>query len=205
VSFEETIPGLFRMHAYSCTRYLGDTTIVVGPDTIILPVYDSVFSDTSLVVEKSLRGGMLDGCVLRKESGRWTLWRMAGGGQFHAPTPDDAPYIASLDLAGSQTTHTIYYRPDTTQFGIQRFYEPGELPSWPAGDSVRVEGLLTNDLDCAGYLLLAGNRYEGFSGWVPLTAAGTYRLRFAYIPVEVMYEMDGDYVAILWSVSVRVD
>jgi hypothetical protein len=84
VTIAETIPGLLRLHAYSYTRYLRDSLLVVSPtETLRLPLYDTLFSDTSMVVEKKLAGASTDGCVLRKTDGQWEFWKVAGGSRFY--------------------------------------------------------------------------------------------------------------------------
>ncbi len=206
ITIVETIPGVLRLHAYASTRYLGDTTIIVGPDTIVLPVYDTLFSDTSLYIEKALRGASTDGCVLRKNGGSWVLAEVGGGSWFYAPGPDDAPYIAQLTLNGDHAAHTILLRPDTTQFGIHRLYAPDELPSWPVGDSLYASAVLSTDLDCIDCIHCDGDRYAGTqSDRAPLSRPGTQRLLYERIPVEVLYDADVEYIATIWGISIRVE
>jgi len=206
VAIAETIPGRLSLHAYSYTRYLRESLVVISPgETLRLPVYDSLFSDTSMMVEKRLAGTSTNGCVLRKAAGQWGLWKVAGGSRFFAPGPDDAPYISWLCLEGGGREDTVYLRPDTLQSGIQRFFAPEALPTYAVGDSLRVTGFAANDLDVAGYVCLDHTRYELAPSSVPLTKPGLQRFFFELMPVPVLYEMDGDYVATVWGIAVNVE
>ena len=206
VTMAETIPGILRMHAYAYTRYLGDTVIIEPPDTIVLPVYDSVFSDTSMYVEKRFWGQSVDGMVFKKENGEWKLWKYGGGSRFYAPSPDEAPYLASCDIADPDTTITIQLRPDTTQYGIQRFYAESELPTYHVGDSISVSSVLTTVLDAANYSFLNHVRHEfSAADKIPLDQPGVFRLFVEQIPIEVLYEQSGDAVMLVWGVTIKVE
>ncbi len=206
VTMVETIPGLLRMHAYSYTRYLGDTVIIEPPDTIVLPVYDSVFSDTSMIIEKRFEGHSTGGAVFRKENGEWRLWKYVGGSRFYAPSADEAPYLASCDIADPDTTITIELRPDTTQYGVHRFYSADELPTYQVGDSISVSSVLTTVLDAANYSYLNNVRHEfSASDKICLDQPGIFRLFVEQIPIEVLYETDGDGIMLVWGVTIRVE
>ena len=205
VTLTETIPGKLRLHAYSYTRYLFDSLIFVPPnETLRLPVYDTLFTDTSMIVEKELAGASIDGCVLRQTGGQWELWKTAGGGRFYAPGPDDAPYIMWVCLASGSREDTVWLRPDTLHYGIQRFFPLDALLTYAVGDSLRVSGFLTNVTDAATYVYLDHVRHETEFGWVPLTPPGRRRLFVEVMPIEVLWEMTGDYNATVWGIPIDV-
>ncbi|OYD17307.1 hypothetical protein CH330_00505 [candidate division WOR-3 bacterium JGI_Cruoil_03_51_56] len=203
VTIVETIPGKFHMHAYSYTRYLRDTVFETGET---LHLYDSGFSDTSMIVVKELSGTSTNGCVLKKEDGNWQLWKLAGGSRFYSPNPEDAPYLAYLYLTNGSEEYKITLRPDTSQYGIQRFYDlEDELPTFKVGDTIYVRGLATTVLDAANYFYFDGVRHEfKSSDKIPLTQAGIHRLYAEQIPIEVLYEIGGDYSSVVWGIAVKV-
>jgi len=206
VTFAETIPGILKLHAFKYTRFLKDT--VIGEDT--LQLYDTLFTDTSFYVEKPLYGTMLNGCVLKKTGGAWTLWKVAGGSRFWAPNPDDAPYLAYVYLTaknavGETTQYTMNLRPDSTHNGIQRLYTMEELPTFRVGDSLWSRGLATTVLDAANYLHFGAERHEfRSSDKIGLTAAGTFKVYMEQIPIEILYEQGGQYTALVWGMPIRV-
>ncbi len=206
VTTAETIPGILRFHAYSFTRYLHDTMFFPAPgETLILAFYDTVFTDTSMIVEKSLSGNSVGGCVLKKENGEWGLWKYAGGNRFYAPSLEDAPYIAYIYIAGPDTTYDIRLRPDTTESGIQRFYTPDELPTFSVGDTISVSGVATYDLNSPHYSYFNRERHEFIStDAIALDSPGVYRLSFEEIPATVLYEIKGEYEALVWGAVIRV-
>jgi len=219
VTMVESIPGVFRMHAFSYTRYLRDSLFFPSPgETLTLQFYDTLFSDTSMVVEKNLYGTTTDGAVFKKTGGTWDLWKVGGGSRFYAPTPDDAPYLAYCYLTNGDQSDTIELRPDTLQSGIQRFYDmEDELPTYRVGDSIYCSSLATTVLDAANYLHFRGERYEwSSSDKIALTEPGVFRLYLEQIPIEVTYEatgapfeqaseMEGDYVAVVWGIQIKVE
>ncbi len=223
----ESIPGFLEMHVYSYTRFVKVDTFVPSPgETLLLDRYDTLFSDTSLVIQKTLWGASTNGCVLRKENGEWKLWKVAGGSRFYAPTPDDAPYLAYLYLTNGETEYELQLRPDTLQYGISRFYDLGEentedsvinsLPCFSVGDSIYVRSLATTVLDCANYIYFNGERHEfKASDKIALTQAGVFRLFVEQVPIEVLYEaagkpfeqgdeIEGNYVAVAWGIAIKV-
>jgi hypothetical protein len=208
VTMAETIPGLLRMHAWAKTDSIRVDTILVPPaETLMLTVYDSVLRPVSTIIEKPIAGSSVDGCVLRKKDGVWQLWKMAGGGRFYAPGPEDAPYILRLFLnSANNRVDTANLRPDTLHFGIQRFFNiEDQLPTYAASDWVKVTGLLTNQGDAYDFLYFNGKRYEfgdtvKFEGMAP----GIYRLSLEHIPVQVLWETVGEYTATVWGIPIRV-
>jgi len=219
VTLVESIPGVFRMHAYSYTRFLRDSLFFPSPgETLRLQFYDTLFSDTALVVEKSLSGATTDGAVFKKAGGAWSLWKVAGGSRFYAPTPDDAPYLAYCYLTNGTREDTIQLRPDTLQQGIQRFYDiEDELPTYSVGDSLRIRALATTVLDAANYSYLNRERHEfRASDKIYLAEPGLHRLYFEQIPIEVLYEAsgkpfeqgaenEGQYVSVVWGIMFKVE
>ena len=218
VTVVESIPGRFDIHAFSYTKFLHDTLFFPSPgETLVLQLYDSVFTAIDQVVAKTLSGSMSGGAVFKKVAGNWDLWKVSGGTRFYAPNSDDAPYLAFLDLAGPDTTVEITLRPDTNEYGIQRFYAPEELPTFHVGDSIYIPSLATTVLDAANYLYYNGGRHEWSSSDKVCVAGppGVQRLFIVQIPIEVFFEIDGDrlenspatsgdYVAVVWGIAINV-
>jgi hypothetical protein len=206
----ETIPGKLLLHAYQSTRYLRDTFFVTGPgETLWLPLYARTFTDTSLWVEKPIASYASGGCVLRKEQGQWVLWKLGGGQRYYAPNPDDAPYLAAVYLNSGGRIDTVSLRPDTLHYGVQRFYGAQEgnsqLLTFSKGDSIWVSALLTSMTDAANYLHFKGQRYKlALSSKIKLDTEGTSRLYVEQVPIPVLYEEQGKYVATLWGIPIRV-
>lgn len=210
VILAETIPGLLRMHAYKMTDSLRESLIIVPPaETLRLPFYSSVLDTCDTVITKPIAGASTDGCVLRKVNGEWVLWKMAGGGRFYAPGPEDAPYILQYFLVSSNRTDTVALRPDTLHYGIQRLFSvdsaDNQLLTFTKDDWVKVSNLLTNMGDAYDYLYFDGKRYE-FGDTVKFAAAdtGIHRLSLEHIPVTVLWEVQGGYTATVWGVPIRV-
>jgi len=206
VTVVETIPGKLLLHANKYTRFLCDTPFVVSPgETLWLKYYDSTWTDTSMMVEKPLSGTATGGCVLRKETGRWRLWRLAGGQRFYAPTPDDAPYLAAVYLTNGVRVDTVSLRPDTLHFGIQRLYREDELPTFPVGDSVWVTSILTTVVDASNFVHYRGQRYRlALANKIKLDQPGVYRLYVEQIPYEVLYDAGGQLTAVVWGIPIKV-
>ena len=214
VTLAETIPGTLAMHAWEKTNYLRDSVIVVPPaDTIRLPFYDSVMKPCDTFIKKPINGSSIEGCVLKKANGEWNLWKMAGGGRFFAPSQGDAPTIASFLLkSANNRVDTVYLRPDTTQYGIQRFYSvDNRLLTYAVGDWVMVTNVTTNPGDAADYLYFNGRRYgfnsSGISDTVKFDAVSSgkiYRLSVEHIPATVLWEDAGKYTAITCGIPIRI-
>jgi len=210
VTMAETIPGMLRMHAWKMTDSLRESLIVVPPaETLRLPFYASEMTDCDTVIEKPIAGASTDGCVLKKVNGTWVLWKMAGGGRFYSPGPEDAPYILQFYLVSSNRTDTVVLRPDTLHYGVQRFFSvdpaDNQLLTFSAGDWVKASNLVTNLGDAYDYLYFNGRRYElkdtvKFDSVSP----GIYRLSLEHIPAPVLWEVKGKYVATVWGLPIRV-
>jgi len=210
VTLAETIPGLLRMHAWEMTDSLRESVIVVPPaETLRLPFYASVMTPSDTVIEKAIAGASTDGCVLKKVNGTWVLWKMAGGGRFYAPGPQDAPTILSYRLVSANRTDTVTLRPDTLHYGIQRLFSvdpaDNQLLTFSVGDSVKVSNLATSPGDAYDYLYFNGRRYE-FKDAVKFDSVspGIYRLFLEHIPAPVLWEVQGKYTATVWGVPIRV-
>jgi hypothetical protein len=210
ITFAETIPGMLRMHAWGMTDSLRESLIIVPPaETLRLPFYADTMTHRDTVIEKAIAGASTDGCVLRKVNGEWVLWKMAGGGRFYAPGPEDAPYIVNFYLKSKDRVDTVNLRPDTLHYGIQRFFSVDtadhQLLTFSAGDSVKVTNLLTNLGDAYDYLYFNGRRYE-FKDTVKFDSVspGIYRLSLEHIPAPVLWEVKGKYTATVWGVPIRV-
>lgn len=201
VFFAETIPGVVKLHAYKYTRFLRDS--VIGTDT--LKFYDTLLTDTSMVVEKQLYATTTDGCVLKKDGGQWKLWKRTGASRLYAPSPDDAPYLDRIFITNGTVEDTFMLRPDTLHHGVQRFYETGELPKFKVGDSIYVRSVMTSVLDAKNLFYFDGRRHEfRASDKIPLTRTGVFRLYAEQIPIEVLYETGGGYVGLLWGALINV-
>jgi hypothetical protein len=210
VTLAETIPGMLRMHAWEMTDSLRESLIIVPPaETLRLPFYASVMTPRDTVIQKVLAGASTDGCVLKKVNGAWVLWKMAGGGRFYAPGPEDAPIIGSFRLVSANRTDTVTLRPDTLHYGIQRLFsvDPADhqLLTFSTGDSVKVSNLVTNMGDAYDYLYFNGRRYE-FGDVVKFDSVtpGIYRLFLEHIPAPVLWEVLGKYTATAWGVPILV-
>lgn len=206
VTVVETIPGVLRLHAYTYTRFVKESLIVTPSETIRLPYYDTVFTDTSMLVEKPINGVVTGGCVLRKESGEWRLWKLAGGQRFYAPNPDDAPYLAAVYLTNGVREDTIALRPDTLHFGMQRLYEyPDGLLTYQVGDTVWVRALLTAMTDASNFVFYKGKRYRmTTTNRFAMTETGVQRLFVEQIPFGVFYEAGGELNAVVWGIPFQV-
>jgi hypothetical protein len=213
VTLAETIPGKVLMHAWEKTNYLYDSVIVVPPaETLRRPFYSDTFAPCDTVFEKPLIGASIEGCVLKKTGGTWQLWKMAGGGRFYVPGPDDAPYILRFFLkSANNRVDTVNLRPDTLHYGIQRFYSlDSGLLTYSVGDWVQAAGLLTNQGDAYDYLFFNGRRYEynkaAGSDTVKFDslAPGIYRLSLEHIPAPVLWENEGEFNATVWSIPIRI-
>ncbi|MEO0004443.1 MAG: hypothetical protein ABIK47_05790 [candidate division WOR-3 bacterium] len=208
VSVVETIPGVLRLHAIKYTRFVKESIIVTPSETIRLMFHDTVFTDTSMVVEKPILGVVYNGCVFRKESGEWRLWKMAGGQRFYAPNPEDAPYFAAAYLTTGAKSDTYYLRPDTLHFGVQRFYDyPDGLLSYNLSDSLAVTGLLiySTDLDKFNLVSFGGRRFRLLTAnRIGFTQDGVQRLYIERIPFAVIYEAGGELNATIWGIPINV-
>ncbi|MEO0071324.1 MAG: hypothetical protein ABIK39_04495 [candidate division WOR-3 bacterium] len=209
VTVVETIPGILRLHAFQYTRFLRDSIIITPGETLRLKFYDSVFTDTSMIVEKPMQGVVNGGCVLRKEDGEWRFWKWDGGQRFSAPTPEDAPYLLAADIKDGVKTTRYYLRPDTTQFGVQRFYGTGELLSYKAGDSLWVTpvNVLTTDPNHFYFFFFKGIRYPmGDTNKIRfgLPDTGVQRLFIEKIPYEVFYDAGGELNAAGWGIPIYI-
>ncbi|MEO0078739.1 MAG: hypothetical protein ABIK86_07070, partial [candidate division WOR-3 bacterium] len=150
VTYAETIPGEFLMHAFRMTDSLRESLFFPNPgETLRLPYYDSLLKPCNVVIRKPLEAVSTGGCVLRKKAGKWELWKLSGGTRFYAPNPDDAPYFARCVLAaGGGRLDTVLLRPDTLHYGIQRFYphadtSTGGIYSYTQRDTIRLASLLS--------------------------------------------------------------
>lgn len=206
VTVVESIPGSLQLHAVKYTRFVKESLIVTPSETIRLPYHDTVFTDTSMVVEKPLYGVALGGCVLRKESGEWKLWKLAGGQRFYAPNPDDAPYLVSVYLTNGVREDTITLRPDTLHFGMQRLYEyPDGLLSYHLGDSVWVRALLTAATDANNFVFFNGKRYRmAVTNKIALPQTGVHQLYVEQIPYPVFYDAGGELNAVVWGIPINI-
>jgi len=211
VTMAETIFGTLRMHAWAKSDSLGETLFFPSPgETLRLPFYADTMTLCDDTIEKPIAGASIEGCVLKKVGGTWQFWKMAGGGRLYAPGPDDAPYILQFYLNGpDDRVDTVVLRPDTSQYGIQRFYsvDPADeqLLTYVVGDWVRVSNLTTNQLVALDYLYFNGRRYE-FSDTVKFDSVspGTYRLSLEHIPGLVLWETEGEYNATTWGIPIRI-
>jgi len=220
VTMAETIPGTLVMHAWEKTNYLRESVIIVPPaETVRLAFYDSVMKPCDTTITKPINGASIEGCVLKKVDGEWKFWKMAGGGRFFAPTQGDAPTIYSFILkSANNRVDTVYLRPDTTQYGIQRFYTAGILDSadsklltYAVGDWVMVTNVTTNPGDAGDYLYFNGKRYgfnnSGISDTVKFNAVSSgniYRMSVEHIPATVLWEDAGKYTAITCGIPIRI-
>lgn len=202
VYFAETIPGILKLHAYASTKFLKDT--VIGGDT--LKLYDTLFTADSWIIQKPLYATTTDGCVLKKQNGRWFLWKRAGASRTYGPSPDDAPYLDRIFLTNGRKEDTFMLRPDTLHRGVQRFYTDEELPTFSVGDSIYVRSLLTTVVDAKNFLHFDGRRYEfKATDKIYLSRPGVFRLYFEQIPINVLYEDPrGRYVGLVWGALIRV-
>jgi len=224
VTMVETIPGNVLMHAWEKTTYLRDSVIIVPPaETLRLPFYTDTMTpcDTVVIRKEIIDGASIEGCVLKKVNGEWQFWKMAGGGRFYAPGPDDAPYIAYLLLkSANNRVDTVILRPnvpvdpyDTLHYAIQRFYSAGiidtadlQLLTYSVGDWVTVSNVRTNQGNAYDYLYFNGRRYE-LKDTVKLDSVSSgniYRLSVEHIPATVLWDVDGDYNATTWGIPIRI-
>ncbi|HTW92871.1 MAG TPA: hypothetical protein VMH22_14360 [bacterium] len=214
VTMAETIPGTLRMHAWAKTPYLRDSIIIVNPsDTIRLPFYDSVMKPCDTVIQKPLNGYSVEGCVLKKEGDTWRLWKLAGGGRFYAPDPNDAPTIYDVYVRSSRkdsiTLDTVALRPDTLHYGIQRFYAldsaKHQLLTYSPGDWFALLAPYTNPGDAIDYFYFNGHRHA-ITDTVRLDSlsSGIYRLTVEHLPATVIWEAKGSYNAVVWGIPIRI-
>ena len=219
VTMAETIPGTLVMHAWEKTQYLRESVIIVPPaETLRLPFYSDVMTSCDTTIEKPINGASVEGCVLKKVNGVWQFWKMAGGGRFYAPGPQDAPTIRYFYMTSANRTDTVVLRPgilqgDTLLYAIQRFYSAGTIDSadlrlltFSVGDWVKVSNLSTTLGDAYDYLYFNGRRYE-FKDTVKFDSVSSghiYRLSLEHIPATVLWEVDGDHTATVWGIPIRI-
>jgi len=211
VTIAETIPGELLLHAFKMTDSLRESLFFPSPgETLRLGYYDSLMTPRNTVITKKMSATTTGGCVLKKDSTGWKLWKVAGGSRFYAPNPDDAPYFFYIYLSGGGQTDTITLRPDTLHYGMQRLYPLDDttgkgVPTFTKHDTLRISGFSTNNGNAATYLYFRGHRYE-FKDKIPLDTvpAGLYRLYLEHIPVQVFWEVQGNYSGTIWGVPVRV-
>lgn len=213
VTAVETIPGLFNIHAYAMTDSLRESLFFPNPgETLRLPYYSSTMSPRDEVVSKPLAAVTSGGCVLKKSNGQWSVWKLAGGNRFYAPSMDDAPYYYWIYLVGGGRTDTITLRADTLHYGMQRFYALEDtsrfgILTYTKNDTLRISNLTTNNGNAATYLHFRGMRTEfKTTTRIPLAdvPAGLYQLYVEHIPIQVLWENQGSYNATVWGIPVRV-
>ncbi len=210
VTIIESIPGTLRLHALKYTRFLFDSTIITPSETLRLKYYDSVFTDTSMIVEKPITSVVTGGCVLRKENGDWKLWKIAGGQRFFAPNPEDAPSLYAVDINNGDTTIRYLLWPDTTQFGVKRLYgHPEELLKANSGESLWVNPVhfYTTDANFFYFYIFKGRRYlMGDTAKIRfgLPDTGFQRLYAVKVPYEVLYDAGGELNAAAWGIPIYV-
>jgi hypothetical protein len=209
VTMAETIFGTLRMHARQKTKWLKDSLFFPSPgETLRLPFYADTTDSCDTIIEKPIAGASIDGCLLKKVDGTWQLWKMAGGGRFYAPAPDDAPYILQFYLNGPDNrVDTVVLRPDTLHYGIQRLFSvDDQLLTYAVGDWVVASNLTTNQRVALDYLYFNGQRHE-FGDMVKFDSSltpGIYRLSLEHIPGPVLWEVDGEYNATTWGIPIRI-
>jgi len=212
VTMAETIPGTLVVHAWEKTEYLRDSVIIVPPaETLRLPFYSDTMTPCDTTITKPIvDGASIEGCVLKKVDGEWKLWKMAGGGRFYAPGPADAPQIVVFSMKNKDNRlDSVFLRPDTTHYGIQRFYSvDNQLLTYAVGDWVTVKTPYTNpnpQVQAFDYLYFNGKRYE-LNDTVRFAAAdtGIRRLSLEHIPVEVLWDVRGNYNATTWGIPIRI-
>ncbi len=178
-------------------------------ETLRLPFYDTVMTTADTLIEKRIDGASIDGCVLKKDGGQWSLWKLGGGSRFYAPGPDDAPYILNFHINSKDRVDTVNLRPDTLHYGIQRFFSfadaDSQLLAFRQNDWMKASNVSSNAYDAYDYVYFNGRRYE-FKDTIKLdsVAPGDYRLYLEHIPVQVLWEVKGKYVATVWGVPIRV-
>jgi len=211
VTMAETIPGKLHMYAWQKTDSVAVDTIQVSPtESLFMTRYSTVMDSCDTVIEKPISGVSIEGCVLKKVNGVWQLWKMAGGGRFYAPGPEDAPYILHFYFkSANNRVDTVNLRPDTIQYGIQRFFSvDDQLLTYAVGDWVMVTNLLTNQGDAFDYLYFNGRRYEfGDTVKFDSVSSGIYRLSLEHIPATVLWEVDAvtsPYNATVWGIPIRI-
>ena len=170
------------------------------------------------VIEKPIHGASQEGCVLKKVNGAWQLWKMAGGGRFYAPDPNDAPYIADAYIKSSRKDSPVRHGAPAAGHAPLRYpavllgghggpstttYAP--LLTYSPGDWLMVLTPTTNLGDAFDYVYFNGRRYE-LSDTVKLDSVspGIYRLSLEHIPATVLWEEKGDYNATVWGIPIRV-
>ncbi len=203
----ETIPGKLVMHARGYTRYLRDSIIITPSDTIRLPFYDTIWTDTSLIVEKPINAIAYDGCVLRKEQGTWRFWKLAGGQRFYAPTFEDAPFLLNVYLTNGVRSDTFTWRPDTLHFGTQRFYDyPDGLLTYQENDSLWITSFYNpTGTDFFNFFHFQGIRYRVIAtNRIRLTQPGVHRLYVEQMPYGVFYDSGGELNATIWGIPIYV-
>jgi hypothetical protein len=211
VTLAETIPGLFKMHAFVHADSLRESLFFPSPgETLRLPFYDTVMTPVDTVIDKRINGISTDGCVLKKENGQWRLWKYSGGTRFFAPGPEDAPYIFSYYLQSANRLDTVTLRPDTLHYGIQRFFSVDtndmELLSFDRTDWLKLSRITTNlGTDAANYLYFNGKRFEA-SDTIKLDSVspGIHRLYVEHIPAALLWEVKGKYIATIWGIPIMV-
>ena len=208
VTMAETIPGRLVIHAWQKTDSVAVDTIKVSENEYrYLTRYSTTMDSCDTIIEKPLNGSTIEGCVLKKVGGVWQLWKMAGGGRFFAPGLEDAPPIGSFALkSANDRLDSVFLRPDTAHYGIQRFYSlDSQTLTYAVGDWVTATIPYAYQNNGYDYLYFNGKRYE-ITDTVKFDSVspGIHRLSLEHIPVAVLWEVDGYYNATVWGIPIRI-
>ncbi len=161
ISMERYIPyGFFR----NITDSIHKDTMILSPfdTTLEVEIIDSLKGTIEIYIDKVYRKGdstptsidttfekSFEAEVWRRafferdDEGNWILSKITGGAKMDIPNIQDAPVVFRVILSHSGGKDTIYYRPDTTTYGVERLYSVDSLISVKAGDTVEIESFWT--------------------------------------------------------------
>lgn len=211
VKLTERISGTIKIRMDSCTIKVGDT--VVGANTY--PLYTRYFvyaPDT--MIEKSYQGTSYRYLHFDKKSGSWQFTKMSGGARFFIPSEADAPYLVSCTLKTTTKSYGVLLRPDTTQYGIQRFYYLDSIMNFSVNDTAFTTKIMTYDPPIIfGFWHHKKKRYDlnlrrpatpqPTPRVLPLTT-GWDNVMFELVPYEALCKR-GNYNALFWILPMKIN
>jgi hypothetical protein len=215
VKLVETFNGVAIINADSATMrdpLRPDT--VVGNDTF--PLYsDHFYYAPDTVVQNNFSGNSIQYLYFDKKDGPWKLRKISGGGQIFVPNENDAPYMTACSLRTSSNAVYLRIRPDTTQYGIQRFYNIDSIFNFHASETLAVwiSGVSYSPFFSFGFLHYKHQRYNfPLPGDPTLNVRVTYPLSWTTGFSHMMFELapwenlceHGNYNALFWIIPMKI-
>ncbi|MEO0132338.1 MAG: hypothetical protein ABIK73_05355 [candidate division WOR-3 bacterium] len=243
VKLVESLFGRIQIYAESSTVYLAETTIgnqnyplysrrfvkvgapyqfirtitdsIVGPDTFMH--YDTITGvNTDSFYENTYQGYSVRYLHFERnrQTNQWYLSKISGGARLFIPGEADAPYLSACSLRTSSQAVRVLARPDTTQYGIQRFYPIDSILSFRPNDTLRIRISSYDPFLVLGFVHYNRKRYD-----LTLTTATTsptttlpqplldtptwQHLMIEIAPWEALV-FRGNYNALIWQLPMQI-